>query len=212
MGEAQVHGALVQAVEAEVGDQPAHLVHLFGADFVQGVVAQRVEAGAAGHVAALVAGFLALAVGGTAGQQGDGAGGPGAVHRPSRFFEVAAGAGKQQFAFAQLLVGRLQAADAVVEAVVVGGGKQIEATLDQFVEHPGRGAEMRAAAFQRRIADEVVGQHLQVGEADIRRSDQVEQRAQGLVGTAVQAALQDAVAGQGNFHGFVSRGRELRGL
>ena len=71
-----------------------------------------------------------------------------------------------------------QPRDAVVEAVVVRHGEEVKAGIGQFVEHPGRRAEMRPAALQRRISDEVVGQDLETREGDVGAPDQVEQRPQ----------------------------------
>ena len=90
-----------------------------------------------------------------------------------------------------------QPRDAVVEAVVVRHGEQVKAGIGQFVEHPGRRAEMRPAAFQRRISDEVVGQDLEVREGNVGAPDQVEQRPQRRILECQQPPLDDAVTGQG---------------
>ena len=95
---------------------------------------------------------------------------------------------------------------------MVGGGReQVEACRDQFVQHPGGRAEMRAAALQRRIAAIVVCEALEIGEGDVGGADLVEQRLQLGVFAAVLTALQDGIAGEekGKGHARQCAGAQL---
>jgi hypothetical protein len=81
--------------------------------------------------------------------------------------------------------------------VVGRHGKEVEAGVDQLVDHPCRRAEMRSPAFEGRVADEVVRQYLQVREGDVSAADEVEERPQGGVPARQQPSLDDAVSRQG---------------
>ena len=94
---------------------------------------------------------------------------------------------------------------------MVGRGReQREARLAELVEHPGRRAEMRAARLQRRIAAIVVGQHLEVGEGDVGCPHAIEQRLELGVAAALQAALQDGIAGENETKGHGGTLRKRR--
>ena len=62
--------------------------------------------------------------------------------------------------------------------------------------------EKRPAMVEDRIADEVVGDELEIREGQVAGTDQIEERGDRLIGAAVEPAEKDAVAGEAELHGW----------
>lgn len=157
---------------------------------------QGIESRTSRKVGPLRACLVALGEGRAAGEHRHGTGAGGVIAGPACILEIAADTGEGKPARLQRLDRVHEARDRIVEGMVRGRGKEVEACRGQLIQHPGGRSEMRAAALQGGIAAIVVGQPLEIGEGDVGRAYLVEQRPKLGVVTAVQPALQDRIAGE----------------
>ena len=133
---------------------------------VRGVEAERVQSGASANIGALLQRASCLGECGGSGDQSDAAIRGVQVGGGAGFAEVAPGARMHKVGVAQVLQVGEQAAFAVVVAMVVGAGDEVDAHPFELAQVLGVGAGECAACHARRVL-EVVHEHFEVGEADI---------------------------------------------